>query len=238
MTKLLIALSSEDLCHVLQNLLASKFSVTCCREGKTALRLLEELRPEALILDLSLPGLDGITLLERAKDFRPPVILATIKFDPTYVLEAAPDVGIGYIIKLPGDIDALVTRLLDMVNRYNKTKTCPEAARAKARRLLQMMNLAIHRDGYLYLQVGIPFFAKNPGQRMEKELYESIAKCLNVDSVKSIERSIRSVIEDGWKRRDRAVWDTYFPPGTVTREKGPSNKLFISRMAEEFNKME
>jgi hypothetical protein len=90
-------------------------------------------------------------------------------------------------------------------------------------------------DGYRYLQVAIPLFAEDPAQRICKELYPAVARLLGVSGNNNIERSIRSAIEDAWVRRDPAVWDTYFPPGMVTREKGPSNKLFIARMAEELN---
>ena len=233
MTKVLIAMSSDDLCHVLKDLLAYKFPVTCCQDGKTAFRLLQDLRPEVLILDLSLPERDGITLLEDAKDFRPPIILATISIDSPYVRDAAEDVGIGYIIKLPGDINAMITRLLDMINRHNKTKNRQKANQTQACQLLLELDFATNLDGYRYLQAAIPLFASDPTQRICKELYPAVAHLLSVGGKNNIERSIRSAIEDAWLRRDPAVWDTYFPPGMVTREKGPSNKLFISRMAEE-----
>ena len=235
MTKVLIAMSSDDLCHVLKDLLAYKFSVTCCQDGKTALRLLEELRPEILILDLSLPERDGITLLEDARDFRPPIILATIDVDSKYVRDAAEDVGIGYIIKLPGDINAMITRLLDMVNRHNKTKIRQKTVETQSRQILLELDFATNLDGYRYLQVAIPLFAEDPTQRICKELYPAVANLLGVGGKNNIERSIRSAIEEAWSRRDAAVWDNYFPPGVITRAKGPSNKLFISRMAEELN---
>lgn len=235
MTKVLIALSSDDLCHVLMDLLACKFSVTCCQDGKTALHLLEELRPEVLIVDLSLPERDGITLLEDAKEFRPPIILATINIDSPYIRDAAEDVGIGYIIKLPGDINAMITRLLDMVNRHNKTKARQKAVETQSCKILLEMDFATNLDGYRYLQAAIPLFAEDPTQRICKELYPAIAHLLGVSGKCNIERSIRSAIEDAWSRRDPSVWDAYFPPGVIAREKGPSNKLFISRMAEELN---
>ncbi len=235
MTKVLIAMGSDDLCHVLQELLDYKFSVTCCQDGKTALRLLEELRPEVLVIDLSLPELDGITLLEYAKDFRPPVILATISFDPYYVRDAAVDVGIGYIIKNPGDINALVTRLLDMVSRYRKSKANLDPHRTLACEILLELDFATNLDGYRYLQAAIPLYAEDPNQRICKELYPAVAHLLGVGDKNNIERSIRSAIEDAWARRNTALWDKYFPPGMVTRPKGPSNKLFISRIAEAVN---
>lgn len=236
MLKALVAMSSDDLCNILKDHLECRFTVTCCQDGQTALQLLKDLRPEVLILDLSLPYLDGITLLERAETFRPPIILATIDLDNDYVRDVAEDIGIGYIIKLPGDINAIITRLLDMVNRHNKTRRRREIFKTQAAELLLELDFAAHLDGYLYLQAALPLFADDPSQRMGKELYSTIASLLGVNNTSNIERSIRAAIEDAWSRRKAGVWDEYFPKGTVKREKGPSNKLFISRMAEVLNK--
>ena len=236
MTKALIALSSDDLCQVLKDLLNYKFSITCCRDGNTALQLLEELRPEVMILDLSLPGRDGITLLEDAKDFRPPIVLAVVNIDSPYIRDVAEDVGIGYIIKLPGDIQAMVKRLLDMVDRHNKANFQQKPTYMHATELLLSLNFDTKRKGYHYLQAAIPLFAEDPSQGICKELYPEVAQLLNVQEKNNVERSIRSAIEDAWQRRDPKIWSIYFPPGMVTRKKGPSNKLFISRLAEELHK--
>jgi len=235
MLKAVIAMSSDDLCSILRDHLDRIFSVTCCCDGLTALQLLQDLRPEVLVLDLSVPLLDGITMLEQAKEFRPPIILAIIDYDSKYVREVAQDIGIGYIIKLPGDIQALVTRLLDMVNRLNKASRNREEANKQAIQLLLDLDFSTNLDGYLYLQTAIPLYANNPAQRMGKELYSSVATLLGISSITNIERSIRSAISDAWHRRNHSIWNAYFP--AEEEAKPPSNKQFISRMAEELKRL-
>jgi DNA-binding response OmpR family regulator len=48
-------------------------------DGKEALRLLETDPPQVMVLDVLMPGLDGLEVLRRAKSLRPevPVILLT-----------------------------------------------------------------------------------------------------------------------------------------------------------------
>ncbi len=236
MRKVLIALHSDDLSSVLQEHLEAHFSVACCQDGKTALMLLEQTRPEILILDLSLPELDGITLLEQAHAFRPPIIMAIIKQNSPYVLGAAPDVGIGYMMMIPINIQAMITRLLDMVNRYNKTRSRQEASETQTSQMLRELNFAPNLDGHQYLQAAIPVFAEDPSQRICKELYPAVAKLLGIEGKNNIERSIRSSIEKAWARRDAQIWEHYFPAGSAAKPKRPSNKLFISRMAEELKR--
>ena len=123
-----------------------------------------------------------------------------------------------------------------MVNRLNKSKRRQNAARTQTVEMLLELDFATNLDGYLYLQAAIPLFADNPSQRMGKELYSNIASLLGVCATNNIERSIRAAIEDAWRRRSNGAWDRYFPEGSVTKGKGPSNKQFISRMAEEMNR--
>lgn len=234
MLNAVIAMSSDDMSSILKDRLNSVFSVICCHDGVTALRLLQDLRPEILIVDLSLPELDGITLLEQCNP-RPAIILAIIDLDNDYVRDAAQDVGIGYIIKSPADVNTLVTRVLDMVHRYNKTARRQTTGTQSGQILLEL-GFAMHLNGCTYLQAALPMYADDPSLQMKKELYESIAAMFHASDYRAVERSIRSAIHDAWERRDARIWEKYFPGNTVTKETGPSNKQFISRIAEELNR--
>ncbi len=66
MRKLLIADCSEDYRTALANALTDHYHVLCCRTGTEALDILRRENPDILVLDLMLPELDGLTLLERA----------------------------------------------------------------------------------------------------------------------------------------------------------------------------
>jgi two-component system, NarL family, nitrate/nitrite response regulator NarL len=72
-------------------------------DGLTALALIEEFEPDVALLDLSMPGLDGISVCARVNSCRPPlrtrVILLSAYVDPTLAALAA-DVGAwGYLEK-------------------------------------------------------------------------------------------------------------------------------------------
>ena len=67
MHKLLIADCSEDYRLALSAVLSGQYQVLCCRSGTEALTLLHQERPDILVIDLMLPELDGVTVLERAQ---------------------------------------------------------------------------------------------------------------------------------------------------------------------------
>ena len=61
------------------NLGLSGFEVLLASGGEDALRVLRERDPLAMVCDLKMPGMDGITLMDRAHEIRPrlPVVLVT-----------------------------------------------------------------------------------------------------------------------------------------------------------------
>jgi CheY-like chemotaxis protein len=116
MRKLLIADAGEEFCLALAEMLSSSYTIRMCQDGKQALELLESFCPEVMVLDLTIPGTDGITLLERAaaKGFRP-TVLATTRFCNDYVqksLELLPDGCKCYMF--------LKLQFLEGVARYNE----------------------------------------------------------------------------------------------------------------------
>ena len=97
---------------------------------------------------------------------------------------------------------------------------------------LHVLSFLTHLDGYRQLRAGIPIFAANPTLRLSKELYPAIAKQLDIPDARSVEHSIRKAIEAAWHRRNPVVWAKYFPPGPDGNIHCPTNKTFISRLAE------
>jgi DNA-binding NarL/FixJ family response regulator len=70
-------------------------------DGREALRLVEELRPEILLLDVSMPGIDGIDTARQLKKSHPKtrVLILTMHEDVVLAREALQAGASGYLIK-------------------------------------------------------------------------------------------------------------------------------------------
>lgn len=70
-------------------------------DGHTALRLATELRPDVALMDLSMPGLDGIQVTRQLKEVLPGtrVLILTVHEDESLLREAIQAGASGYIIK-------------------------------------------------------------------------------------------------------------------------------------------
>lgn len=94
--------------------------------------------------------------------------------------------------------------------------------------MLHELSIAVYRDGYIQLCIGIPRYAQDSMQGVCKELYPYIAEEIGYGDWHSVERSIRFEIMDAWKRRDNDIWEKYFP----NIQKAPTNKIFIATLAD------
>ena len=70
-------------------------------DGEAALQFLRDSAVDVLVLDLSMPGLDGFEVLARAKRLKPEVkvLVLTMHDDPEYVARAVREGADGYLLK-------------------------------------------------------------------------------------------------------------------------------------------
>ena len=230
--KLLIADGGEEFRQALKETLQDTYHVQTCRDGKEALSLLRSYRPDILVLDLLLPELDGISLLQNAiQDKSCPVVLATSRFINDYVLEAAGKLGVTYLIRKPCDIRAIAARIVDLSECGCCTPLLQSDPRSHASNLLLRLGVPPKRAGYRYLREAIPIMARSPHLSITKELYPTVAALCQSDG-NNVEHSIRSAIHAAWEHRDDRLWRIYFPPDASGHIPRPTNAGFILRLAD------
>lgn len=124
--------------------------VTACADGRAALAQWAAQPPDAIVLDLSLPGLDGLQVLQqgRAQGLRTPVLLLTARGtvgDRVLGLNAGAD---DYLPK-PFDLDELEARLRALVRRLGEVSADPRSASSQ----LQLGAIRYDKDsGAIYLR--------------------------------------------------------------------------------------
>ena len=110
-----IADSAEDFCSGLTAALqrADGFRVVgTAGDGEQAIRMIEEKKPDILVLDLMLAKKDGISVLKAIANMEhKPITIATSAFLTEYVSTAAANLGVRYLMLKPCDMAALVERM-------------------------------------------------------------------------------------------------------------------------------
>ena len=230
--KLLIADVGDEFRLALAEYTADTFVVRTCQEGREALQTILSFQPDVLVLDMMLPGLDGVSILQAAADADiRPVVLATTKFASDYLAESAQRLGVEYMMVKPCDVKATASRLKELVERRNVPASAGPDPRNAVSNVLLSLGISVKLRGYAYLREAILETMRCPGQMVTKELYPKVGKLCD-GTVVQVERSIRSAITKAWSKRDEDLWSLYFQKGPSGALERPTNAVFISAVAE------
>jgi two-component system response regulator (stage 0 sporulation protein A) len=240
-TSILIADNSEEFCVSLSAALqrTERFAIagTAC-DGENALLLLEERKPDILVLDLMLAKKDGLSILKTMAAWeRRPAVVATSGFMTDYVASTAAGLGVAYLILKPCDLDALVDRLEEL--RIDAGRSIPirrapgQSIESLVTGIIHEIGVPAHIKGYQYLREAIIIAVNDMDviNAITKVLYPQVAKTFQTTPSR-VERAIRHAIEVAWDRGDLDTLQRFFGY-TVSNTKGkPTNSEFIALIAD------
>ena len=228
--KLLIADSSKELCHTLAGLLSKHYQVSICHSGDQALELIRSISPDLVYIDLMLPQMDGLAVLQAARqEGIHTSVLVSVGLQSPYIDRALSRLQVDYVMKRPCSAKAIAGHIDEIAGELTGSSHTQDRPGYIAEHLLQL-GFKNNLDGFQYILSGLPLFAENPQQTVTKELYPAIAK-LHGKSKEQVERSIRNAIDSAWQRRDERIWKLYFSPapdGTIPR---PTNSQLLYTLA-------
>lgn len=119
--RVLVVDDNQDAATTLAFLLAAAgYKAEAAFDGPSALRTAEDFRPDACVLDISMPGMDGYELARRlrARFAAAPPVLATVTAHGDHDhLERAAEAGFDLHFTKPADPAELVEQLSETVGR-------------------------------------------------------------------------------------------------------------------------
>src|SRR5690606_12195473 len=117
LTRVLIADNNVELCEILDRYLSSQPDVTVvgtAYDGEQCLAMIAEHQPDVVILDITMPKLDGIAVMERLATLgvqpRPRVIVLTA-MGREDIIQRLTALGADYFVVKPFNLDVLVERI-------------------------------------------------------------------------------------------------------------------------------
>jgi len=210
--------------------------------GLEALELIEEFSPDIVVLDIIMPYLDGIGVLEQLSGHslakRPKIVMLTA-FGQESITHRTLELGADYYILKPFDLDILAQRLRQMATGQvlpPRTMTVRDKHKEQDMRVTAIMHelgIPAHIKGYMYLRDAIIMVTSRVEllSRITKELYPAIAEKYSTTPSR-VERAIRHAIEVAWTRGNVEFIDEMFGH-TVSQDKGkPTNSEFIAMVAD------
>lgn len=217
--------------------------------GKQCLNLLEEQMPDVLILDIIMPHLDGLAVLEeihqdeRLKSIE--VIMLTA-FGQEDVMKQASELGASYFMLKPFEFSRLETKVLECANRkFGRSEKISNDARennefsesrsldARINAIIKEIGVPVHIKGYGYIREAIHLVYNDPDllNGITKILYPAIAETFESKSTR-VERAIRHAIELAWSRGNHESISNLFGYTSHHMKQKPTNSEFIAMIAE------
>ena len=217
--------------------------------GEDAVEMIRKSAPDVVLLDLIMPKMDGLGVLEKIKNDtslkKVPAFIVLSAIGQEAVTEDAFALGANYYIMKPFNNEMLLGRLRSIRNRGEKI-LMPARAAAERRmpaeerdletdvtNMIHEIGVPAHIKGYQYLRDAIMMSVEDMEMlnSITKVLYPTIAK--NHQTTPSrVERAIRHAIEVAWSRGKMHTIDELFGY-TVSNGKGkPTNSEFIALIAD------
>lgn len=216
--------------------------------GEDVLEYLKDNKVDLLILDIFMPGLDGIGVLERLQNTmvynRPKHIIMLTAFSNDKVMRRASDLGADYFILKPLDmnrlsqiIDSIPTSSTDsgskVVNLAEYKEDSSYSLSKEITKLLHEIGVPAHIKGYLYLResIGMVYEDLELLGSITKVLYPEVARRYKTTSSR-VERAIRHAIEVSFNRGNADVITKIFSYTICYSKSKPTNSEFIAMIAD------
>jgi two-component system response regulator (stage 0 sporulation protein A) len=253
--KIVIADDNKEFCSILSEYLRKQDDldvVGIAKDGLEALKLIAQENPDVLVLDIIMPHLDGLGVLERINSMDMnsiPKIIVLSAVGQDKITQRAINLGADYYVVKPFELDVFANRIRQMFSYgFNMPEVRRPLSMGDEQQTINFMNnnleseitniiheigVPAHIKGYLYLREAI-FMVVNDVELLSavtKELYPSIAKKFNTTASR-VERAIRHAIEVAWSRGQVETMNKIFGY-TIHNSKGkPTNSEFIAMVAD------
>ena len=232
--------------------------VGIAKDGNEAFEIIKGTHPDILLLDVIMPHLDGIGVLEKLNETtmtKKPITIMLSAVGQDKITQKAISLGAQYYVVKPFDIEVLIKRIKELryyqpsTNRgsfiVKETKSqyidipqqidkkSEDGLEALVTNIIHEVGVPAHIKGYQYLREAIMMVVNDIDiiNQITKQLYPDIAKKYHTTPSR-VERAIRHAIEVAWGRGEPAVVENIFGY-TVSASKGkPTNSEFIAMIAD------
>ncbi len=260
---ILVADDNTDFSHTLSTYINTQEDmevIAIAKDGNEAVDMITTTSPDIVLLDVIMPHLDGLGVLEKLNAMKlekKPICIMLSAVGQDKITQRAISLGADYYIVKPFDIELLIQRIRDIKffkpTQNNKTIGANLAIAREGKQYIELSNdvkkkenlealvtniihevgVPAHIKGYQYLREAIIMVVNDIDviNQITKSLYPKIAHKFNTTPSR-VERAIRHAIEVAWGRGQQEVVESIFGY-TISAAKGkPTNSEFIAMIAD------
>ncbi len=228
--------------------------VGMARDGIEAIEKVVETKPDLLILDIIMPHIDGLGVIEKLVEMKiknMPRIIVLSAVGQDRITQKALSMGADYYMVKPFSFEMLTSRIRDIVLQKSISLKADHSASKREfesaglgdesitieneiTNVMHEVGIPPHIKGYQYMREAIDMVIKDMGllSGVTKALYPGIAQRFNTTPSR-VERAIRHAIEVAWSKGNPESIRGLFGYESYDGKKGkPTNSEFIAMAAD------
>ena len=250
-----VADDNRDYCDLISDYFSGNKEIEIsfvANDGIKTIDSIKKYNPDVLILDMVMPRLDGVGVLEEMNsiemDSYPKIIVLSAVGQEAFTKKAI-TLGADYYLVKPLDMKLLEKRIRQVSgkeqsvndnNKLNMSKGIINPDRNNATDLeveitniIHEVGVPAHIKGYQYLRDAISIVVNDMEMlgAVTKELYPAIAE-MNSTTPSRVERAIRHAIEVAWNRGKIENINAVFGIKVYSNNEKPTNGEFIALVAD------
>ena len=259
-TRVLIADDNQDFSRTLSSYINNQDDmevISIAKDGNEAVEMIAKNNPDIVLLDVIMPHLDGLGVLEKVNEMetsKKPVCIMLSAVGQDKITQKAISLGAEYYVVKPFDIELLIKRIKEIkYHQPNQTSNYfitreikpqyielsmdeskkEENLEALVTNIIHEVGVPAHIKGYQYLREAIMMVVNDIDviNQITKSLYPKIAAKYNTTPSR-VERAIRHAIEVAWGRGQQEAVESIFGYTISASKRKPTNSEFIAMIAD------
>ena len=251
--KVVIADDNVEFAEIVKNFLNQKEDIEVidiAKDGEEAVKILKEKEPDVALLDVIMPQLDGIGVLEKLNAMPKKlktnfIMLSAIGQD--IITQKTVMLGAQYYMLKPFDLELLAKRLREIkhgmieapkyvgipLKKSTYITEGKDTLETSITNIIHEVGVPAHIKGYQYIREAITLAVNDMDviNSITKQLYPTLAKKFKTTPSR-VERAIRHAIEVAWTRGSMDTNNEMFG-NTISATKGkPTNSEFIAMISD------
>jgi two-component system, response regulator, stage 0 sporulation protein A len=249
---------NREFCEIMNDYLSTQGDIVVtgiCHNGIAALELIEKNPPALVILDLIMPHLDGLGVLESLKEMNTlqprPLIIMLSALGMDRIVQRAMALGADYYFVKPLNLEDFVKQIrylasndqpiskpekpieLQIEMSCNEEETKISDLDVQITSIMHEVGIPANIKGYVYLREAIKMVINDTSflGSITKALYPALAE-RHKTTAPRVERAIRHSIETAWSRGRKDTLVRLFKHAADFEKSRPTNSQFIALVAD------
>lgn len=206
--------------------------VKICSDGEKALDYIMNTKIDIILLDLNIPKVNGIEILEKMKENNIDSQVIVISGETDFIVEIiSKKLSVSQILVKPFELEDLINSLDKIIFDLDENEKIDSDVNEKILKLLNEFCFNKNNIGYKYIVDSLNFCVDRECRYINrtKKLYKDIAKQYDGITSTNIEWNISKCIQSMNKLTHRDVLEKYFPYNNY-----PSPKMFLNEILDTY----